>query len=70
MDELNNYVVIGLDNSNEMRDEVAVSRSIIATLEQSLTEKDELISQLSNQILLLQEAISNDFGDEPVEKAG
>lgn len=70
MDELNNYVVIGLENYNDMRDELAVSRSYIATLEQTVGEKDELVSQLSNQILLLQEVISNDCDEEPIEKAG
>ena len=70
MDELNNYVVIGLENYNYMRDELAVSRSIIATLEQDLTEKDELVRQLSDQILLLQETISDDFEEDQIEKAG
>lgn len=70
MDELNNYVVIGLDNYNDMRDELAVSRSIIASLEQSLGEKNELVNQLSNQILLLQEAISEEFENEPIDQAG
>ena len=70
MDELNNYVVIGLDNYNDMRDELAVSRSIITTLEQALTEKNDLVNQLSNQIMLLQEAIVDDADEDSMEKAG
>lgn len=70
MDELNNYVVMGLEHYNVMRDEVAVSRHIIATFERELAEKDELIKQLSDQILLLQEHISDDFEEEALEQAG
>ena len=60
MDELNNYVVIGLDNYNDMRDELAVSRSIIVDYERTMAEKDEIISQLSNQILFLHDQIAEE----------
>ena len=39
-------------------------------LEQALAEKEELVTQLSNQILFLQETISEESSDEQIDKAG
>ena len=58
------YVVIGLDRYNEMRDELMDAKHAVEELEESVVEKEGIIRNLGDQIIFLQNKIKGDEENE------